>query len=162
MVDRRLERSAARELLAELERSDKAERKQRRLRVSPAAEDFDLLLNASAMDTEQMAALIQAAVETLHVGDAGYHSTSADAQLQFQVRLELAKHGISPPDRVQLTRAPFTFTRVRRSLPTSSTTTASRGSTSRAVSRFSGIRTEKSLRHSPPTFTCRSSTFTLS
>ena len=107
MVDRRLERSAARALLAELERSDKAERKQRRLRVSPPPEEFDLLLNASAMDTEQMAALIQSAVETLHVGDAGYLSTSADAQIQFQVRLELAKHGISPPDRVQLKRAPF-------------------------------------------------------
>jgi hypoxanthine phosphoribosyltransferase len=107
MVDRRLERSAARTLVAQLESSDKAARKQRGLRVLPSADDFDVVLNASAMDSEQMAAVIQSAIETLHVGDAGFLSASADAQLQFQVRLELAKHGISPPDRVQLKRAQF-------------------------------------------------------
>ena len=107
MVDRRLERSSARALVAELEKSDKTERKQRRLRVSPAADDFDVVLNASAMDSEQMAAVIESTVQTLHVADAGYLSASAEAQMQFQVRLELAKHGISPPDRVQLKRAPF-------------------------------------------------------
>jgi cytidylate kinase len=107
MVDRRLERSAARSLLVDLEREEKSERKQRRLRVAPSPDEFDIMLNASAMDSEQMATLIQSTAETLRVSDAGYLSTSADAQLQFQVRLELAKHGISPPDRVQLKRAPF-------------------------------------------------------
>jgi len=107
MVDRRLERAAARALLADLERDEKAARKLRKLRVLPAWEDFDLVMNASAMDSEQMAALIESTVETLRVGDAGYLAAAAEAQLQFQVRLELAKHGISPPDRVQLKRAPF-------------------------------------------------------
>jgi hypoxanthine phosphoribosyltransferase len=107
IVDRRLERAAARSLLADLEREEKTARKLRRVRVVPAWDDFDLVMNASAMDSEQMAALIEATVETLRVGDAGYLSASAEAQLQFQVRLELAKHGISPPDSVQLTRTPF-------------------------------------------------------
>ena len=107
MVDRRVERSTARALLAELERTERSERKQRRLRVAPAADEFDVVLNASAMDSEQMAALIHSTAEALRVADAGFLSTSADAQLQFQVRLELAKHGISPPDRVQLKRAAF-------------------------------------------------------
>jgi cytidylate kinase len=107
MVDRRLERSAARALLTELEVEEKAERKVRRMRVVPAPEESDLVLNCSAMDTEQMAAVIEATATTLRVADAGYLSTSADAQLQFQARLELAKHGISPPDRVQLKRAAF-------------------------------------------------------
>ena len=107
MVDRRLERSAARSLLAELERAERSERKLRRLRVAPAADESDVVLNASAMDSEQMAALVQSTAETLRVADVGFLSTGADAQLQFQVRLELAKHGISPPDRVQLKRAPF-------------------------------------------------------
>ena len=107
MVDRRLERSAARALLAEAEREEKAARKLRKLRILPAWDDFDLVLNASAMDSEQMAAIVQSTVESLHVGDAGFLSAGAEAQLQFQVRLELAKHGMSPPDSVQLKRAPF-------------------------------------------------------
>jgi cytidylate kinase len=107
MVDRRLNRSAARTLLAELEREDKAERKQRKLTVLPRLSDADLVLNASAMDSEKMAAIIESTVATLRVGDAGFLSSSAEAQLQFQARLELAKHGIAPPDRVQLTRTQF-------------------------------------------------------
>lgn len=107
MVDRRLERSAARALLSDLEQAEKIARKLRKLRILPAWDDFDLVLNASAMDSEQIAAVVQSTVETLRVGDAGYLSASAEAQLQFQVRLELAKHGMSPPDRVQLKRAPF-------------------------------------------------------
>jgi cytidylate kinase len=107
MVDRRLERAAARTLLNTMESEEKAARKLRKLRVLPAPEDFDLVLSASAMDSEQMAAVIESSVETLRVADAGYLSAGADAQLQFYVRLELAKHGISPPDRVQLKRAPF-------------------------------------------------------
>jgi hypothetical protein len=75
--------------------------------VLPRVDDFDVILNASAMDSEQMAGIIESTAATLHAGDAGYLSTSAEAQLQFQVRLELAKHGITPPDRVQLKRAAF-------------------------------------------------------
>ena len=107
MVDRRLERLAARQLLADLEAEEKLARRQRKLPVVPRPDDFDVVLNASAMDTEQMAAVIQSTVETLRAGDAGYLSASTEAQIQFQVRLELAKHGVSPPDRVQLKRAAF-------------------------------------------------------
>jgi len=107
MVDRRLERSAAQALLAELEQAEKFARKLRKLHILPAWDDFDVVLNASAVDSEQMAAIIQSAAETLRVGDAGFLRAAAEAQLQFQVRLELAKHGISPPDRVQLQRTRF-------------------------------------------------------
>ena len=107
MVDRRLERLAARQLLADLEAEEKLARRQRKLPVMPRPDDFDVVLNASAMDSEQMAAVIQSTVETLRAGDAGYLSASTEAQIQFQVRLELAKHGVSPPDRVQLKRAAF-------------------------------------------------------
>jgi len=72
MVDRRLERSAARAVLTDCEREEKAARKLRKLRILPAWDEFDVVLNASAIDTEQMAAIIRSTVETLRVGDAGY------------------------------------------------------------------------------------------
>jgi hypoxanthine phosphoribosyltransferase len=51
--------------------------------------------------------LIQVAAEARRLVEQGLWSEAAEAQLQFQVRLQLAKHGIEPPDRVSLKRGLF-------------------------------------------------------
>jgi hypoxanthine phosphoribosyltransferase len=107
MLDRRLERAAARELLTELDRADKASRRRRRLRLSVRPRDVDLSLNASAMDIDHMAAVIAAATSALRLADAGLLTSSVEAQLVFQARLQLSKHGIKTPEAVQLRRTAF-------------------------------------------------------
>ena len=67
MLDRRLERPAARQMLLELEAADRADRKAKFGKSKASAELFDLVLNAEALTTEQMAELIEAAV--------GFHGT---------------------------------------------------------------------------------------
>lgn len=107
MVDKRLERSAARDLLAQMDRTEKERRKLRRVRVIPRTDEFDLILNAAAMDSEQMARFIESAVVALDLTHSGFLSGPAQAQLQFQARLELSKHGMSPPVLVQLRQSSF-------------------------------------------------------
>lgn len=107
MVDSRLERSAARELLGQLDGEQKALRRKRYGRTLARPQDFDLLLNADSMETEQMAAVIGATARSMALGENGVLSTGAEAQLQFRVRLELSKHGILPSGRAKLKRVAF-------------------------------------------------------
>jgi cytidylate kinase len=107
MLDHRLERAAARRLLLELESASRAERKARYGKTKATAELFDLVLNAEALSSEQMAALIVRAVEDTGLAERGYLSAAADAQLQFQMRLKLARHGIVPPDKITLRKKIF-------------------------------------------------------
>ncbi len=107
MVERRIERPAARDLLTEIEAAYKLERQRRYGRRVLRAEDFDVVYNAGSVDADHIASMIESALETLHLLEQGLLSAAAEAQLQFQMRLNLSKHGIAPVGKVTLKRANF-------------------------------------------------------
>lgn len=107
MLDRRLDRPAARALLLELETADRADRKAKFGKTRATADLFDLVLNAESLSSEQMAELIEAAVVCTGLKERGYLSHAAEAQLQFQMRLKLARYGIVPPGNVTLRNKRF-------------------------------------------------------
>ncbi len=107
MLDRRLERPAARQTLKDLDLAARQERKRRFGRVSPPPEMFDVVLNEESFASEHMAAMIETAAKTRGLAEHGLLSAGAEAVLQFQCRYELAKHGIEPPGRVSLKRNSF-------------------------------------------------------
>ncbi|GIU76718.1 MAG: hypothetical protein KatS3mg004_3805 [Bryobacteraceae bacterium] len=107
MLDNGLDRAAARRALAERDREAARLRKARFGRAQAAAEAFDLVLNAATLDTAHMADLIARAVEQQGLLEHGFLSPAAEAQLQFQIRLRLARHGIQPRGRASLARAQF-------------------------------------------------------
>jgi hypothetical protein len=107
MLDQRLERAAARDALAKLEESSRRTRRARVGRAKPVAEAFDVVVNAEHMDATQMSEVIRAAADARALGEQGLLSATAEAQLQFQTRLQLARHGIAPAGRANLKRAVF-------------------------------------------------------
>ena len=107
MVDQRLERPDAKELLKRIESDETATRKRRFGRAGSRLQNFDLVLNAETLAVDQMADVIEATVKSKGLLEAGVLSLAAEAQVQFQVRLKLARYGIVPPDRIHLERKEF-------------------------------------------------------
>ena len=107
MLDNRMERAAARRLLLELEAAERAARKAKFGKARATAELFDLVLNAESLTSEQMAELITTAVASAGFQERGYLSPAAEAQLQFQMRLKLARFGIVPPGNITLRKKIF-------------------------------------------------------
>jgi hypothetical protein len=107
MLDGRLDRPAARGLLLELESADRADRKAKLGKTRATAELFDLVLNAESLSSEQMAELMETAVASGGLKERGYLSHAAEAQLQFQMRLRLARFGIVPRGNITLRNKMF-------------------------------------------------------
>jgi hypothetical protein len=107
MVDRSLERQEAKELLRRMETDRAAMVKRRFGRGRARAQNFDLIMNANALTVEQMAEVLEAAVKAKGLLEAGVLSLAAEAQVQFQVRLKLARYGIVPPDRLTVNNKDF-------------------------------------------------------
>ena len=107
MLDHRMERPAARQQLLESESAERAARRARFGKTRATAELFDLVLNAEALTSEQMAELIETAVASTGLKERGYLSHAAEAQLQFQMRLKLARYGLVPPDKITLRNKMF-------------------------------------------------------
>jgi len=107
MLDHRLERPAARQLMLDLEAADRTDRKAKFGKTKATAELFDLVFNSEALSTEQMAGLIQAAAAAAGIVERGLLSPAAEQQLQFQMRLKLARFGIVPPGNVTLRNKMF-------------------------------------------------------
>jgi cytidylate kinase len=107
MLEHRLDRRAARTLLRKLEAERKAERTRRFGRSSTPAHSFDLVANTELLDPEGVSELIQGAAARRGLAEAGLLSPAAEAHLQFQVRLKLAKYGIQAPGRASLKDKPF-------------------------------------------------------
>ena len=107
MLDHRADRPAARKLLRELEGKESAERKRRFGRSTAPPEMFDILFNSEFLEPDQIAELIEAAVRTRGLVEQGLLSAAADAQLQFQARLQLSRHGIMPAGAATLKRNNF-------------------------------------------------------
>jgi len=107
MLDSRMDRPAARQLLLQLEAADRADRKAKFGKTRATADLFDLVFNAESLTSEQMAELIQTLVVSSGLKERGFLSLAAEAQLQFQMRLRLARFGIVPPDKITLRRKMF-------------------------------------------------------
>jgi len=107
MLDHRLERAAARQLLLELESADRNDRKAKFGKTRATADLFDLVLNAESLTSEQMAELIETAVLATGLKERGHLSPAAEAQLQFQMRFKLARYGIVPPHKITLRKKIF-------------------------------------------------------
>lgn len=107
MLDRGIERPAAKILLRALEKQERADQKKKFGRASPPMHLFDLVLNAEFLDPEHLAELIVTAARLKGIAEQGLLSAAAEAQVQFKVRLQLAKHGIVPAGATDLKRAVF-------------------------------------------------------
>jgi len=107
MLDNGLNRAEARQALAARDREAARMRKARFGRAGAPTESFDLVLNAATLDTAHMAELIARAVEQKGLLEHGFLSPAAEAQLQFQIRLRLARHGIQPRARASLRKVQF-------------------------------------------------------
>jgi cytidylate kinase len=102
MVDYGLDRVAARSKLLELDAEEREARRERFGKPRATAELFDMVLNAECLSPDHMAELIATAVCSGGLVEQGLLSRAAETQLQFQIRLRLARYGIVPPDQVTL------------------------------------------------------------
>jgi cytidylate kinase len=107
MLDRRLERAEAKDRLRQMEIETALTRKRRFGRAGSRLQSFDLVMNAEALATEQMSDVLESAVRSKGLLEGGLLTPAAEAQIQFQVRLKLARYGIVPPDRLQVRRKDF-------------------------------------------------------
>jgi cytidylate kinase len=107
MLDHRLERPAARQLLLELEAADRNARKARFGKSKATADLFDIVLNSEALTTEQIADVVAGAVASAGLQERGFLSPAAEQQLQFQMRLKLSRFGIVPSGNVTLRKKIF-------------------------------------------------------
>ena len=107
MLDHRLDREAARKLLRQIGSERRRVRRERFRTAATQPDRFDLILNAETMDAERMAETIVSAVRILCLEERGLFSGIAEAQLQFDLRLRLAKHGILPVGIAGPARKPF-------------------------------------------------------
>ncbi|MBS1877048.1 MAG: hypothetical protein JSU00_27805 [Acidobacteria bacterium] len=107
MLDRQSDRPTAVAALGQLEAAEAARRKARFGRTRPTPHSFDLLIGAELLDVEGAASAVAAAADAIGLPLHGRISPAAEAQLQFQARLKLAKFGIAPAGKAALTRKMF-------------------------------------------------------
>lgn len=102
MLDHRLERPAALDLLRQLDRDAKDLRERRFGRRTVSPDQFDLTLNADTLLPEQIADLTVQAAQTMDLGTQGLLSAPEEARQQFAIRLRLARLGITPAGTAEL------------------------------------------------------------
>ncbi len=107
MQDCRLNRAEAKVRLREMEESRALVRKRRFGQKISRPTDFDLVLNAQKLTPAEMADLLVEAVKSQGLLESGPLPAPAAAEIQFRVRLQLAKFGIVPPKRPNLERKDF-------------------------------------------------------
>jgi cytidylate kinase len=107
MVDRQLDREAAKRFLRDRELEALDKRKRRLGRSHSRLHEFDLILNENQQPPEMLAGVVEKAIQSRGLLDQGMLSAAAEAQVQFQARLHLAKFGLTPPDRAAAERNGF-------------------------------------------------------
>jgi cytidylate kinase len=107
MLDRGWEREEAKERLRAMDSEAASACKRRFGANNRRRQAFDLILNAESLAVEQMADLVECAARSKGLGEAGLLLPAAEAQVQFEVRLKLARYGITKPDRVAPKRKEF-------------------------------------------------------
>ncbi|MBZ5632385.1 MAG: cytidylate kinase family protein [Acidobacteriia bacterium] len=106
-LDQRMERPEAKTALARLDREAKHLHRVRLGRTRPQPDAFDVILNSEHMDASQMAEVLQAAAAARGLREQGLLAVDAEARIQFETRLKLAKYGIVPAGHARLKRASF-------------------------------------------------------
>lgn len=107
MLDRRLERGPARSCLAELDKERKATWRRRFGRAPAPPDTYDLVLNHGSLTSECAAQLIGSAADACGIPGKGLLSAAEASHLEFQVRLRLARHGITPVGRIEFSAKQF-------------------------------------------------------
>jgi cytidylate kinase len=107
MVDQQLDREAAKRFLRERELDVLAERKRRFGRSHSRLHEFDVILNDNQQTPEMLASVAEAAIKSRGLLEQGMLSAAAEAQVEFQARLQLARFGLTPPDRAPAERNGF-------------------------------------------------------
>ena len=107
MLDHRLERAAALSLLKQLEQEASQRRRKQFGRGSGKGSDFDIVINAQSLASEHIAEMLESCARSRELTGQGLLLASREAQIQFRVRLKLARHGIAPAGRVSIERKPF-------------------------------------------------------
>ncbi len=95
MVAQHLERPAALAALRQLDRENAAWMRARFRKFGRSRGRFDVAVNAERWDSAGLAEIITAAARAARIEDAGLLSPVAERQLQFEVRLRLARMGLS-------------------------------------------------------------------
>jgi cytidylate kinase len=112
IADCRLSRADAKTRLRKMTSAQSLARKRRFGQKASPATSFDMVLNAQAMGAAEMVDVLVSAVRSQGLLEAEPLSASAAAQVQFRVRLQLARYGlarymVAPPDGVRVERKPF-------------------------------------------------------
>ena len=107
MLDDHLDRAAAKQQLKVRERVARQLRRLRFRRANPAPDSFDLVLNAGSFDGEPMAEMIETAARARALDSFGLLAPAAEVQRQFQLRLQLARYGMTPKGQASLKKAQF-------------------------------------------------------
>ncbi|HTW62997.1 MAG TPA: cytidylate kinase family protein [Bryobacteraceae bacterium] len=104
MQDCGLDHAAAKARLRELASATALIRKRRFGQKMSHPTDFDLVLNAEKLSAAEMAELLETAVRSQGLLDSAPLTGAAVADIQFHVRLQLARFGIVPPKQTDLER----------------------------------------------------------
>jgi cytidylate kinase len=104
MQDCKLNRDEAKVRLRELEAARALVRKRRFGQKMSRPTDFDLVLNARRLGPSEMVDLLEAAVKSQGLLDLGPLGAAEAAEIQFRVRLQLARFGIVAPKRPSIDR----------------------------------------------------------
>ncbi len=104
MLDCTLNKAEAKARLRELEAARGLVRKRRFGLKKSRPTDFDLVLNAGSLSPSEMVDLLEATVKSQGLLDAGPLGVAEAAEVQFRVRLQLARFGIVAPKRPDLER----------------------------------------------------------
>lgn len=107
MLEHRLERPAAKQLLSQLEQTQREVRRKRFGRSILRPVEVDLIVNVEQLESDLIASLLEQAAKARGMHQEAALSAANEAQIQFQTRLKLAKFGIHPARKVALKRKPF-------------------------------------------------------
>ncbi|MBL8294857.1 MAG: cytidylate kinase family protein [Bryobacterales bacterium] len=107
MLEHRLDRPQAQRLIEQLDAEDRVLRKRRFRRISSPPHLFDLIINTEHLDTDQAAGIVETAARQRGFPEHGPLTVGQEAELQFQARLKLARHGIAPAGKAALPKRPF-------------------------------------------------------
>ncbi|MGP0076042.1 MAG: hypothetical protein ACLPWF_29335 [Bryobacteraceae bacterium] len=105
--DSQMSRAAAKQRLRKLASAQSEGRKRRFGRKATPPTSFDIMLNERSIPLAEMVDILVSAVRARGLLECEPLSAAAAAKVQFQVRLQLARYGLVPPDRVRVERKPF-------------------------------------------------------
>jgi len=107
MLEHRIERPAALEMLRSLDKEVSQNRCRKFGRATVAPHMVDVVLNSASLEPESIADLLVAAVRRRGLLENGLMSDALEKQLQFQLRMRLAAHRVRQPGSVAWKRDPF-------------------------------------------------------